>query len=542
MQYSKLSKYSKWFHKYFGLVLILFIAWMSFSGVLLNHPDLISGVNIPAFLTPNQYHYKSWNRSSLIELQYLKQNPETAIGCGKAGVWITYDGGNTFTSYNEGLPESLYYLKTADLFVFEDGNTLFLAGTKGGLYKRYLDDSKWVSVDLPLPDADIKKILHINDRLVLFSDSDVFSSAFPAEKFHFEKVTASQESESEYVSLVDLFFELHSGSIWGFPGKLLFDLAGIILFFLSVSAFYSWYYPWKRKKQKPFGIQSSGRVRRMFKWFFKYHLKLGIWAALVLLIFGVTGFFMRPPMLVALTNGRISKVLYPGHLDENPWHGKINNALYNKSKNQIVIETTDGFWQGKADFSEPFHKYKMNVPVFVMGTTVFENIDSVTCLVGSYNGLFRYNSKTDISYDLLTQREADNISSVMPADIMITGYFITPDDEVFITSHEKGLLPVDNAQTNGRFQMPEEASQIGFPMWNWLFEIHNGRFFKDWIGGFYILIIPLGSLLYVLIILSGVYDWFYIKFLKKRESNEKRKKIKFDNHIKKTGKTKVETN
>lgn len=73
------------------------------------------------------------------------------------------------------------------------------------------------------------------------------------------------------------------------------------------------------------------------------------------------------------------------------------------------------------------------------------------------------------------------------------------------------------------------------------FEIHNGRFFKDWIGGFYILIIPLGSLLYVLIILSGVYDWFYIKVLK-NANQMKKEKIKFDNHIKKTGKTKVETN
>jgi len=49
------------------------------------------------------------------------------------------------------------------------------------------------------------------------------------------------------------------------------------------------------------------------------------------------------------------------------------------------------------------------------------------------------------------------------------------------------------------------------PLWNWLFEIHNGRFFKDLIGEWYILIVPLGSLLFVLITLSGVYDWIHIR-------------------------------
>jgi hypothetical protein len=49
-------KISKWLHKYIGLALILFLMWMSLSGVLMNHPDLIAGIYVPRLLVPLQYH------------------------------------------------------------------------------------------------------------------------------------------------------------------------------------------------------------------------------------------------------------------------------------------------------------------------------------------------------------------------------------------------------------------------------------------------------------------------------------------------------
>jgi uncharacterized iron-regulated membrane protein len=45
---------------------------------------------------------------------------------------------------------------------------------------------------------------------------------------------------TDRVSKVQLFFDLHGGEIWGLLGRLLYDLGGIILFFLWFSAFYTW--------------------------------------------------------------------------------------------------------------------------------------------------------------------------------------------------------------------------------------------------------------------------------------------------------------
>lgn len=40
----------------FSLALILFLMWMSLSGVLMNHPDLIAGIYVPRLFVPLQYH------------------------------------------------------------------------------------------------------------------------------------------------------------------------------------------------------------------------------------------------------------------------------------------------------------------------------------------------------------------------------------------------------------------------------------------------------------------------------------------------------
>ncbi len=60
------------------------------------------------------------------------------------------------------------------------------------------------------------------------------------------------------------------------------------------------------------------------------------------------------------------------------------------------------------------------------------------------------------------------------------------------------------------------------PLWNYLFEVHNGRFFREWLGGGYILIVPLGALLLVLITLTGVYDWLRNQLARRRRQRQRR--------------------
>ena len=92
---------------------------------------------------------------------------------------------------------------------------------------------------------------------------------------------------------------------------------------------------------------------------------------------------------------------------------------------------------------------------------------------------------------------------------MITASFRTPDGVELINTHEAGLMRVDGQPVTS-LRMPQEIrSSYRMPLWNYLFEIHNGRFFKGWMGDWYILVIPVGALLFLLITVSGVFDWLF---------------------------------
>lgn len=516
---------SKWLHKYIGIILVLFLAWMSLSGIFLNHPELISGISVPREFVPAQYRLQNWNRSSLRQLIFSEQNPSIGFAAGKQGVWKTDDGGLSFYALNDGFPESQYYRKTNHILLLEsDSNPpVLLAGTDNGLYAANTSDGKWKNIKLGGRTERVLKIIEKDLNLIVFTDSEVYISPVN-QKFNFKNVHMDRLDDDHQVSLVKLFFDLHDGNVWGLPGKIFFDLIGLLLFFLSLSSLYTWYFKLRQKYHRT-GMQTTAnkKLLSIYRFLFKYHLKLGIWSAVFLLMIGITAFFMRPPFIAAIAEGTIAAELYPGLLSENPWDEKIQNALYDRVDDQIIVQCSDGLWIAKSDFSEPFVRKDFPFPVFVMGATVFEVTDEGDFLVGSFNGIYKMNRKTGEIIDLMTGKGPGDVTSVRPAEQMITGYFRTPAGKEFVTAHEQGLMPVVKATSEGRFMMPDEINQsFRMSLWNYLFELHNGRIFKDFIGGWYILIAPIGSLLFVLIILTGVFDWFYLKVYQKRKMIKRR--------------------
>jgi len=508
----KIFSASKWLHKYFGLALILYFAWMGLSGILLNHPGLISSLAVPGFMVPPQYHAYNWSRSSITDVAFLKQDTTRVFAAGKSGIWHSRDGGRHFEPWDAGFPQAPFMRETYDLFLWEGDSSILLAATAGGLYRADPDRDRWKKIHVDGSSPNLKKIILLDEGLLLFSEDHVYrAEGWPARQL-FQKVTPARQDASPSIPMIRFFFALHEGAIWGLPGKLLFDLAGLILFFLSVSAFYSWYFPWKRQRDKRRGRQKpASLMKRFFKWFLQYHLKLGIWSAAVLFIIAFTGFFMRPPLLAVLAGKSLPAAWYPAPLPENPWQHKIQNALYDPVEDKIIIAATDGFWQGPADFSQPFGKTELQTPLFVMGATVFD-ADSSGIMVGSFNGLYREQEK-GAAFDLIAAKPAGDVSDIRLGEYMITGYFETPGGEPYILTHRQGILHADGSTIkNGRFAMPDDPRIDRMSLWKWLFELHNGRIFRDLVGSIYILIAPLGALLFMLITLSGVYDWLALRW------------------------------
>ncbi len=277
-------KISKWIHKYIGLILLLFIAWMSISGILLNHPGIFRYISVSKPFIPQSYYPKNWSRSSLKGIVYDEKNKEQFYVYGRQGVYLTTDNGNNFMPFMEGeYPQKAWTRRTHHIYS-DTNNNIFLAGTNSGLYRFDNESDKWKKVALPSQDEPIFKILKMEDNLLLISSSSLLVSKYNELNFtqHFpDKISP----KNDRVSLVTLFLKLHDGGILGKFGHILWDIWGLIFFFLSLSAFYIWFYPkkWKRnyKKRKQ---KASKKEKKQRSFYLKYHKKLGLYVAVFLLI------------------------------------------------------------------------------------------------------------------------------------------------------------------------------------------------------------------------------------------------------------------
>ncbi|MDP2722694.1 MAG: PepSY-associated TM helix domain-containing protein [Bacteroidales bacterium] len=512
----RIFKTSRWIHKYPGLVLLLFLAWMSLSGVLLNHPGLVRGISVAGFLVPGHYNPENWNRSGMKGL--LQFDSLTYFAYGNEGIYVSENSGKSFTGFMDGnFPNAAWKRRTNHLVCLVGTNQL-LAATNTGLFISDLKLRQWQQIILPGNLEPVQKILFKADTCIVVTKS-AFYTTENNNLNGFTRIVPGKAAEEEHILMFRAFLELHDGSIWGLPGKLLWDIAGLILFFLCFSAFYVWYYPkkWRRNyKRKNIHTSKTEKKRRSF--FLRYHKKLGWYAAILLIIIFFTGIFLRLPLLITIAQSSLAKKYYPAWKHKNPWHEKINNALFNSQNNRLMLECTDGLWAGDISGQLVFEKMHLPVPIFAMGATVFEEESPDNWLIGSFAGLFRFSLSNSRGISLLSLKTESNRGR--PSSVLVTGYVAGFNNTNYVLDHYKGLCDVDGTPQPTVLPMPAEIKQnFRMSLWNFLFELHNARIFQGAIGGFYILIIPLFGMISLLILMSGVFDYWYVKLKKSNRTN-----------------------
>lgn len=629
---------SKSLHRWLGLGLLLYLAWMGGTGVLLNHPSLLAGIEWPRALTPPQYRARDWNRSSLVDLGRLPGGD--LVLAGRGGVWIQRAGEARPRAWMDGdWPRAIGRRAARDLLPLPDG-TLLAAGD-GGLFRRAPGASGWRALPLPGRASDrhgeAPALLSLTplgpDRLLLCGESGLWLSR--ADGSEARPLELPRVDEAPGRTLVEAVFALHDGSLWGLPGRLAVDGAGLALLFLCATAAWTWLLPrWLRRR--PRGPWAPGpRAKGAYRWLHRHHLSVGLAALPPLLILSATGFFMRPPPLALLVGPRLPERVLPAPAPTSPWEGRIQGALVDRADSSLWI-AADGLWRAPVDLSAvglrlraPFERAELPLPIFVMGPTVFREAREGGLLVGSFGGLYHLPSGAVRATDALRGGPAADRPAIRPAEEMVTGLVVGSDGRRWATLHEGGLRPLaldtgertalglpdasrmpvppadarfaageDRATVEGstdsptahvpeassdpvgrlspaladasgraatqgppeahrggrgssaafaasrlvdsvpsssadspsrrgsrRHAEPEPLAPLspaqaglpplppaleasGLPLWNACFELHNGRFFKDWIGGFYILLTPLAALLTFLLTLTGGVDWW----------------------------------
>lgn len=531
---------SRVFHKYLGLILVLYLLAIGISGLLLNNPGVISGLSVPWALTPASYEPHNWNRMHL--RQGIIRGDDWFLA-GKPGVIHSRDNGRNFTLLNEGFARFPYERDTTGLLVLETpaGHELF-AATRSGLYHHRIGQA-WQRLELPGAEKQaVVDVIATPWQIIAFTQHDVYTASsqdapgktFADGNMGKASVSARADTLAEFttagaVALPDYCFtvvnpevtesrnqptvpwfrilhDIHNGNIIGSAGKWLLDLLALGLIFLCLSALVIWYVPWARRRFKRRG-QLLGLV---FKPCWRYHLKIGIYTVAFLVILAVTGALLRPPLLMAIA---------PHFMDQdhpllalsprsNDWGGKLQKALYSSISNTILLVTEGGFFQGPADFSGPFQPISLPVPIHGMGVTVLEEVEPGVLLVGSFMGLYLWEEENGRVRRL--PRPGLRGDHPYMSNDLISGVVMAAGRPWFRVDYHDGLMPLFYPSNHHIPAMPAEIIQATpMSLWHYLFEFHNGRIFEKWLGIGYMLIIPVIGIGLLLLSVTGIYDWFY---------------------------------
>ena len=497
MRKTRTTRILQWLHKYFALLTLIFCAWMALSGILLNHPQLLKKYSLPNRIMPVNYHYRNWNRMSWRESVFSTRHDNVLYVGGKEGVWQSLDQGKSFKPLTSGFPTAVYERDTYSLLLAANqAQERLYAGTRSGLF--YRQNENWYRVDhAVLKDNAVVDLLQIDNRILAFTDSAVYQAVIENGPPEFGPLNLPRDrKQASTVPLFRWLLKIHDGSIGGLPGRIFVDLLGLILFFLCLSGALIWYVPWRKRRRRP--TLFSGKI---FAFSYRWHLKLGLVSALFLAIIALSGALVRPPLLIAIVRLTVPAHLMPGLDPDNPWAGQIQRAAYLKGRKELIIASKQGLYRGSIDGTVPFTRTPEALPIHGMGAMVFEALDDHNLLIGSFSGLYLWDTKENMIMQLKSKATRNHPDWGKP--LMVTGAAVYQGQALLVADYNDGLKPL-RRRLKLRPAMPDEIrSQSRISLWNALFELHNGRIFEQFIGPLYWLIIPLGGISLIIVIISG---------------------------------------
>ncbi len=491
----------KKYHKWLSIILTVFIILFALSGIVLNHRQLFSSIDVNRDYLPSDYEYKDWNNAGVAGTQ--KIGIDSILIYGNIGIWLTDTNASKFKDFNAGFPDGIDNRKVSKVH-YSESLGLF-AGTYFGLYKFNEINKIWEKQDLPIHKERIVDITQKGDTLLVLGRSYLLYSN---DGINFTKVTLPEpEDYDNKVGLFKTLWVIHSGEIYGIPGILLVDTIGVIFIFLSITGLIYWLIPFssKRNKKKSKSNQTNVRIRRFS---LKWHNKIG-WITMALLILTTsTGIFLRPPLLISIVYSKVGKIPYTELDSPNPWFDKLRRIMYLEESDIYLVATLDGMYYSDDNFKSTLKRVYGQPPISVMGVTAFEKVNENTILIGSFEGLFLWNLVTGYKQDYITKGPIREKTRGGPplGDFLVTGYSNDfSGNEVFF-DFNLGGRNITNGQVFNR--MPDEISSQPMSLWNIALELHTARMYKFMFSDFYILFIPLSGILILFILISGTIVWW----------------------------------
>ncbi len=494
-------KFLKKYHKWISIIFSLFILMFSVSGIILNHRELFSGIDISRKFLPKQYEYTHWNDAAV--KNSIKIGNDSLLIYGDVGIWLCDSTYHSFRDFNSGFAKGIDNRKISKMLITNDKQ--IIAGTFFGLFRYNRLEKKWNKIQLPVDESRISDIIQVKDTLNILTRSLLLQTK-DLKSFK-TRILPKPVDYDNKIGLFKTLWVIHSGEIYGTAGKIIVDVIGIILAFLTISGFILFYNKIILKKNKISEFQHKKLIVSN-KFNLKWHNKIGWITAAILLITATTGIFLRPPFLIPIANVKVEKIPFSTLDTPNPWFDKLRRILYDSENQKYIIATLDGIYYSDDNFNSNLKKFDCQPPASVMGINVFEKIDSDKILVGSFEGLFLWQPDSNLIIDYITKEYyvPKNVQGPPIGQFMISGMLKNGVDEIICFDYNFGAFSLNPEKSF--VSMPKIIENQPISLWNCALEFHTGRIFQFMLRDFYILIVPLVGLAVIFILISGFIVWY----------------------------------
>lgn len=547
----------KKYHRWFGLVLSVFMLVFCVSGIILNHREVFSGCEVSRKWLPASYHVKNFNngvvKGTVVKNQKTasdsteqslaveknpsvhansSESPDSVLVYGCAGVFLTDSRLSTWQDFNAGLPESIDERNVRHVVKAKDGS-LWCAALRD-VYRYDENSHRWKKVELPGNEERIMDVALAKDSMtvVALTRSRVFTivpfvqygeivkiGKSSSETYRVEsKIIPAPKKYEPKTTLFKLVWHLHSGEFFGLPGKLVVDAIALVLIVLSITGILLFILPYGIRRAKKLAAKARmKRLGKQFAWNMKWHNKIGYVTIVLTLWIAITGMCLRPPLMVPLVLSKLPQAVGEGG---NVWQDKLRAIRWDAVQGDWLVSTSEGFLRVDEDFSQapkmlPDDECPKLSP---MGVTVWESDGKGGWIVGSFRGIYRWNPvnhSLNQILDYFTGKPSEETSMIPISDNLVCGYsedFLGGKPLVF--DFAKGVedakgqavaLCNDEPKTSRNEESMSDLICETAPMslWNVALELHVGRCYSPFLGPLSDLFVFLSGLLITLVLLSG---------------------------------------
>lgn len=481
---------SKAIHKWAGLPISILMLVFCVSGVILNHRSLFTTYSVSRSLLPSEYHIENYNNG--IIKGTLRTGNGKVLAFGNSGVWLTDTRFSSFADFNTGLPEGIDRRNIRDVTATKDG-TLWCA-TQFGVYRH--NGAHWQEMELPECRERVADITLTGDSTSVVALTRTAVYPLTNSVFRRQELKAPSGYEKN-VSMYKTLWMLHSGELFGLPGRLIVDSIAVILAFLSITGIALFILPYSLRTTIRTNLKA--RLGRTFKWNFRWHDRIGYVTIILTIIVAFTGMCLRPPLMIPFVTLKTAPLPATALNADNAWHDKLRAIRWDRANSRWLLSTSEGFFTLDSTLeSIPVKVQKKNVPpVSPMGVTVFEPRSEGRWLIGSFSGMFVWNPADDTLKDFFTGKDYEKPKSMRPiSDHLVTGYSkdIAGRETVFDYSEGADIaLPKS-----------EEIERQPMSLWNFALELHVGRCYTPLIGPFSSLFVFLAGAITITVLLTGL--------------------------------------